>query len=765
MMRASLLIAAVAVVACTSNPLNVATGEFTAPTGLAATAAGDRDLLFIANTGGDSLRALQLCSAPLLLDGGVDPADSCPQSAHGQFVPAPIRLFPASIETGDRPLRVAGVRLTQSDGGAAGVALVAGAGSSLAVVDGRSLVDTQTTGTAPRAVLQLDLGQAADGGTTADGGIPVATADETVDVVAANPLDTRFDLETGAATVTAFAATRSELVVLDVILGSDGFAQFPTVRRCTLDPVVPTRLAVVPGSAAQVFVADGAGDGVVSIQTSSVPAGGGPCVMDRISAGGRSVRSIALSPPWYDQDDQGQPRTRAAGELLLMVLEPATVQPGQTADPGGVLFAGTGLGLVPKGIVPIPPFDPAKEVAEPMRPLSLPNPGGLFNEGAFLRAVKPKAAPEQPDLTACPTAPCTPLSIGQPANAAPVLFPLLAAVSCSDGVTYFIDVANRRLVNQNKYAQANDVGILPLVNGTGLPQFGPAIPAPPTLTLDATKFEPGVTRASSWRVVWHAAIPGLERRGGTIKPVDSDTLRFTVALPNLGLFRDDPAIALAAGDVVSLAGYSIGTDNSAACQGVVSSESTPYRFELTIKDVQPDHLDLQVLPDNATTRGFHPEGCSAFGAVAQVRTARTQPWLVFEGNTIKGRVRDDGTFDAHQPRFDYPRSAYGRTDTDVPPAPIASRDVAFSFTISGPLPDTPQEAGSQFTWSFSSGVFPVAYGDQLHTTAGFATAVYGYSSRRTQSLAFTSVTGMNEVLQADPFLLNSTTTLGLVAYR
>src|SRR5438128_380579 len=508
-------------------------------------------------------------------------------------------------------------------------------------------------------------------------------------------------------------------------------------------------------------------DGVVAIQTSSVLAAGGPCVMDRISAGGRSVRSIALSPPWYDQDDSGQPRTRAAGELLLMVLEPATVQPGQTADSGGVLFAGTGLGLVPKGIVPIPPFDPAKEVAEPMRPLSLANPGGLFNEGAFLRAVKPKAAPEQPDLTACPTAPCTPLSIGQPAGAAPVLFPLLAAVSCSDGVTYFIDVANRRLVNQNKYAQANDVGILPLVNGTG-PAFagvGSAASTPPSLTLDATKFEPGVTRASSWRVIWHAAIPGLERRGGTITPVDSNTLRFTVALPNLSLFRDDPAIALAAGDVVSLAGYSIGTDNSPACQTVVSSESTPRRFELTIKDVQPDHLDLQVFPDNGATLGFHPQGCSAFGAVAEVRTARTQPWLVFDGNTIKGRVREDGTFDAHQPRFDYPRSTYGRTSTDVNPAPIASRDLAFSFLISGPFPDTSQEAGSRFTWSLSSGVLPVAYGNQLHTTAGLATAVYGYSSRRTQSLAFTSVTGLNEVLQADPFLLNSTTTVGLVAYR
>ncbi|TMA13345.1 MAG: hypothetical protein E6J84_12420, partial [Deltaproteobacteria bacterium] len=100
MTRASPLIAAVAVVACTSNPFNVATGEFTAPSGLAATAAGDRDLLFVANTGRDGLRALQLCNAPLFLDGGVDPADTCPKSEHAQFIPAPIRLFPALIETG-----------------------------------------------------------------------------------------------------------------------------------------------------------------------------------------------------------------------------------------------------------------------------------------------------------------------------------------------------------------------------------------------------------------------------------------------------------------------------------------------------------------------------------------------------------------------------------------------------------------------------------------------------------------------------------------
>src|SRR5207237_3267196 len=193
-----------------------------------------------------------------------------------------------------------------------------------------------------------------------------------------------------------FAATSTELVVLDVTLGRHLAQPRPVRGHCTLGPVVPMKLAVVPGSDAQVYVADGAGDGVVAIQASSVTSVGGPCVMDRISAGGRSVRSIALSPPWYDQDGAGAPRTRVAGELLLMVLEPlAAVPSGQTPDPGGLLIAGTGLGLVPKGIVPIPPFDLA-EAGEPMRPLNLPTDAGLFNEVAFLRAVKPTPAAQAP---------------------------------------------------------------------------------------------------------------------------------------------------------------------------------------------------------------------------------------------------------------------------------------------------------------------------------------------------------------------------------
>src|SRR5205807_2681153 len=316
-----------------------------------------------------------------------------------------------------------------------------------------------------------------------------------VDVVAANPVDPELDIEVSAPparTVTAFVATRSELVVLDVGLDAGGVAQVPSIRaRCPLDPVVPTKLAVVPGDDAQVFVADGAGDGVVSIQTASVA--GGPCTVDRFTAGGRQVRSVALSPRWYDQDASGQTRTRPAGELLMMVVEPlATAQPGRELDTGGVLFAGTGRGLVLRGILPIPPFDPTKDVAEPMQPISLPA-KGLTREGTFLRAIKPRPGPLPPDVVnICTAPPCT--------------------------------------------------------------------------------REPGVTHRGSWRAIWHSRIPALGRRAGTVTQAGADILRFTTTPADLAAWRDDPAIALGAGDVVAFAAVSLAADTSAPCQDMVSSE-------------------------------------------------------------------------------------------------------------------------------------------------------------------------------------------------
>jgi len=543
--------------------------------------------------------------------------------------------------------------------------------------------------------------------------------------------------------------------VFDMGLDAAGLPAHPAVSsRCTLAPVQPTRLALVPGSNAQVYVADGAGDGVVSIATASIPPPpGGPCTMQRISAGGRSVRSVALSPRWFD----AQGTTHPPGEILMMVLEPQdTAQPGIDLDPGGVLFAGTGLGSVPEGIVPIPPFglaETGQPKEEPMQPLSLAG-LGFLREGAFLRAVQPQPSPRPPDFTICTAAPCTPLYVGQPGNAPTHLFELLAVVTATDGGTYFIEVPLRRFVNQNTYALPGDAQIVPIIET--FPAFGPVTPQIPVLTINTNAFEPGLTRRGAWRAVFHSPIPGIDRRGGTVTPTGHGTLLFT-SQADLPLFQNDPAIALAVGDVVSFGAYTLGSDTSAACTQVVNDENPrPYRFELPIVAI-PDAstLELAELPDNGSILGFHPDGCSSFGAVAEVRVAGTQPWLVFEGATVRGRVLPDGNFTAHERRFDYPRTVYDRNNP-----PIAANDVAFTFAITGATPTIPR---SFFSWSIGSGQILHSYFD-TSVGGGFATAVFPYSSPRHQSLVFTAVTGGNEILQADPSVLISSAT-GVLAYR
>lgn len=747
-MKQALLSALLVMAACNTTTTPTAIGEFTSPTGMAATGAGDRDVLFIANTGRDSLRALQICNAPQPTDGGVNPTDTCPAKENLQFVPAPIRVFPATIETGSRPLRVAGVRLERADRSAAGVALVAGADSTVAVVDARTLVDAQRVpGVQSVTVPPLNVGG------------------QTIDVVAANPMVAGLDIETvtpAGAAATAFVATETDLVVLDVSLGASGLAQTPSIRaRCTLSPVVPTKLAVVP-SGDQVFVADGAGDGVVAIATSSIA--GGACTMDRIGAGGRSVRFISLSPHWYETVQVGgapQQVDHPAGELLMMVLKPLDqTTPGMDLDPGGVLFAETGRSGGPKGIVPVPPFGLQETGQEPMQPLSQPGPG-LTTEGTFLRAVPPSATPVQPDLVTCPLAPCTPLYVGQPTTSPTQLFNLLAAVTATDGGTYFIDVPRRRFVNGNAYVAADDSSLLPTVDL--VPAFSPATVGAPVLTI-TSPLEPGVAHASSWVAVWHAAIPGLERRGGTVRQATpGGPLTFTVNATTFKTWQDDPAIRFGVGDVVSFGAYALAGNSSDGCQAVVNGE-TPYRFELPITSIGPDPtvpgstvpdtLTLAVLPDTPAAIGFHPD-CPIFAAAAEIRTGGAQPWLVLQSLNVKGRVQPDGTFAVHQRRFDYPRQAYSR---DAPP--LKANDVAFTFAITGNAPTSPK---SGFIWTIGSGQSLISYRDTL-TLAGFATTVYAYSSPRYRTLLFSSITGSNELLQADPAVLGSTAT-GVVAYR
>ncbi|MGE5049129.1 MAG: hypothetical protein ACM3PC_11200, partial [Deltaproteobacteria bacterium] len=315
-MRRLLPCAALLAAACSSTPATTATGEFTSPTGMAATAAGDRDVLFIANSGQDSLRALQICNHPLLVDGGVDPADPCPANQNLQFVPAPIRVFPANVETGNRPLHVAGARLTRSDGIPAGVALSVGADSTVAIVDAYGLV------------------QRADGGVPlqADGGPAPSVTQldvqaQTVDVAAANPLDGNRLIETSApagSTVTAYVVTLTpELIWLDVGLDAANLPQVTVHSRCTLEAgTVPARIAVPAGNDADVYIADvGAAGGVIHVARTGIT--GGPCTSNRISAAGRRVRSVAASPTWFQfppSGDEAQPDiVHPAGEILMMI--------------------------------------------------------------------------------------------------------------------------------------------------------------------------------------------------------------------------------------------------------------------------------------------------------------------------------------------------------------------------------------------------------------------------------------------------------------
>jgi predicted small secreted protein len=144
-MKRALLLAAFTAAAC-SNTVILGSGQFVAPTGLAVVPAADRDLIFVAGTGRDGLRALEICEG---INSDDNVTNTCPEDL--QFVPGPIRVFPANVETNDRPLQLAGAWLNLPvpalpDGGPApvtpqGVVLVVGANKSVRFVDAKNLLD------------------------------------------------------------------------------------------------------------------------------------------------------------------------------------------------------------------------------------------------------------------------------------------------------------------------------------------------------------------------------------------------------------------------------------------------------------------------------------------------------------------------------------------------------------------------------------------------------------------------------------------------
>jgi hypothetical protein len=722
--KRALFLVGAALAACSSTPISSSFGNFAGPSGLAVAQAGDRDLLFITSTATDELRVLQMCTAPFLADGGVDPANTCPTKEDFQFLPGPLRLFPATVPAGDRPVRVAGTRLLRPDGSKSGVALVAGADSALAVVDARNLVEAMYHTAAPRPPFFMPLDS------------------PPIDVVAAAAINPATNLDLSAPAVRAFVATRGatgqpgQLLVLDVRLDASGSAQMPTVQqRCALDNVLPRRLALVPGRDDVIYVADGAGDGAIQIAVAGIPAAALPlqsCGGARILAGG-PTRSLALNPQWYEP---GQP-THPAGEVAMMVR-----------DDGGVVFSRTSDGQ----IVPVPPFDFHGPGPQAMEPIVI---GLGAREVTFLRSVRPNTA----DPNACQNAPCTPLFVGDALTGKPQKFNLLAVIAATDGATYFVDVPGRRIVNV--YYFANQPALQPILSAAAvLSPSSTATTNPPSLTFGAADptvaghqnqgwFNAGVTRASRWRIIWHAPIPGLEKRGGTITRTASGTLRFATQPADLNRWVQDTAIHLGPGDVLSFSAY---FPPASGCDDIASE--TPGRFELPIVKIAADgsSLELATLPDTATTRGFHPT-CPKFGAVAEFRSVGDHPWTVVENITVMGRAKTGELFVAKEPRFDYP------LDYDPKLPPLIAADIALAFTLGGTEPTL---AGSFWNFATTTGQAPVVVRD-TNSPQGIATQVIQYSSPKITNLLFTTLTGSNTILQAAPDLL--TVKGGVLAYR
>jgi hypothetical protein len=805
MKRALLAAAALASAACGSNNINVGSGQFLAPTGLAEVPATDRQLIFVAGTGRDGLRALQICEAQ---DSSGNVVVTCDSNL--QFVPGPIRVFPANVETGNRPLRLAGVHLgVAQDGGFAsdgtpldggepidfGAAAVVGADQTMRIVDAQALLNAVAS-------------------PGADAGVPqvVQLGGVAVDVVADNPVNPASDIIQSSTTdVSVFVATvpvgttPGQLQRIKISLDANNHPVPTPAGSCTLDGVLPTRLALAPNEIPafdliqpncqsdgtgclpnptnDIFVADGAGDGVVRVARSSLDVGG-TCSMTRVSAGGRSVKSLALSPQWYEATDAGTNpyKVHPAGELLMMNLEPSSTTPaGTIPDPGGVIFANLCTYDANQDcqafdggtIIPIPPFrfdgtgpntakaaDGGTATSEPMEPISPM--AGLPSEVTFL-------VPPRPDV--CPP-PCSQVYVGAPSNTPIQSFPLVAALTNSDGATYFIDVLGRRFVNANFFnLPTSPVVMEPLLSVAQT--FSPATADPngPFFAFEAADvnhpldgwFQPGVSHTATWRATWHSIFPTLSERGGTVTPSGTGTLFFD-APGDFSVIQNDPVLHFGPGDAASFSAYSLAKDSSPACQSLVSLEgSQPLRFETTVVSIGPSptpgmtRLQLEV-PASAN---FNLGTCTAFGAVAQFHTAGDKPWLVFNNFTAVQRIANGEVFVGRERRFDYP---YDYTplspfpELNAPPTRSTNDSVAFHI-----FGDEPTIPGSQWTFAVVSENAPIFYADNA-LSSGYATGLVSFTNPVFRNMLFTAVTGNDSLIMAVPEIL-STDISGLQIFR
>ena len=759
-MRLRFLVPLAGALACSTNPSVFPGGDFSGPSGLAIAPVGDRDFLFVANQGANELRAIILCnSAP-------GASTTCPSNQDGQFLPGPIRVFPASIiDVGERPLRLAGARLVDANSTLHGAVLVAGLDAVLRVVDAANLF----------AASENPENQGIAKPPTHDVTLPAAA----VDVVATS---------VQGPTVSAVVATQAPpggsaaLTVVSVSLDpTTGLARAAATQQCTND-FVPTRLALIPGETvgvgdarpAHVYVADGTpvgtpggvGDGAVEFSVPAIPAiapgsSTTACtVFRRLPASdpadsprrARALRSLALSPAAIDKaGDTPLP----AGQLLIGVTapDPALCAAGgvRACDPSiagpGVVCADQGFPNCGGGRVVLLSNDPAtgqsallrapaSATGAPMQPLLPPTPA---REVAFL------------GRPTCPTPPCTGVRIGFNTSVSPQVFheAIVGLTSTEDGSLTFIDVQNLRFFDDTRDTVGAPVTpsfIAPVLSpapsaGQAATQLNLAPPAAAPGTQIAGWFNAGVSRNATFKVVWHAALPGLDSVGGILSRSGTGPIQLTVPSKDLTPWITSPELRLGPGDFVR----SLSFTTTAGCGDLVTTFSSP---DIPIVAVLPHEIDLQAVP------GFDPDpSCFASGNVGgtfEVHAGSTAAggWAVVEDSNVLARLPHGGQLVLTGPRFDYP--------VDPDSTLGAANTFAFSFSITGPQPLV---TGTAFIGANSAG-FQTFDGRVVSSvrdlssfgTPGFAGPILVYDSVRypNDQIVFTAITGSNSVMRSIP---------------
>ena len=656
---AALLVAS----ACSTTPTTTAGGDFNGPVGLAVTWGQDRDLLFISNTAGDELRALNVCtsvSGPSgllpLPDGGVDPGTCTPSEAF-QFVPGPIRVFPGSVLVGNRPARIAGVRLLDSNQAPVGAVVVAGAEPALRLVDANNVLAAarRLPGVTPAPAQKIVLPLPA---------VDVVASDQPAHRVRAFALTASPPGPASMPAITAFDVT----VV-------NGAPQVVAMLRCSLD-FVATRLALVPGpddlisadaGPRHLYVADGTldgtpggrGDGAVEVSVPDIPVYDAnaipacpPSALRRLPASdpadqpylARPLRSLALSPTFYKKSATAVPDPVAGGAYLmgatlantalcgpLPVPSPppvpvpsdarthASLASDPTCGAGRIVFVKTNVGVGPSQVAraprafavdllnqppgdppmaPLRPPSPAREVA-----FFLPRPGCLDESGV----------PRESGF-------CTDLAAGSPGTGLtikPKQIQLGAVAALEDGGAAYISASDLRFINDQ--FDTSGTSISPALTA---PTLAPAVapgqevpllafpndasfyaatglvnpcPGPDTSTPGPVGcMTLGVSRTIRWRLVWRAVIPGLETVAGIIRRDSASTLRLQLpAGKTLTPWIASPTLQLQPGDVVRIIGFAFPASGP-PCPELTSFART---LDLKITAVEPGALVFATAKD------------------------------------------------------------------------------------------------------------------------------------------------------------------------